>query len=144
MWRKLTEEDLIAALSRREVEAFRRDFEVDTIPQLLSQTSAMVRGYIRNNGNVRMSPEDGTIPESCVGPAIDYVVISILKRIALEPTEARSKARDAAITFFRDIASGHNNPESYLADESAPTGGSCAVVIQNSRTRVSSRKLEGL
>ena len=144
MWRKPTESDLIAALSRKEVEAYRRDFEIDPVPPLLSQTVAWARGYIRTNGNVTMSPDEETLPASCISPAMDYAVIAILKRINIEPNEVRQKAREDAIQFFRDIAAGKNNPESHSAPENQPTGGSCAVVIQNSRDRVNAAKLEGL
>jgi len=115
MWRQLTENDLVAALSRKEIDAYRRDFEIDPVPALLKQTAEMVRGYIRTNGSVRMDPSEASIPESCVGPAVDYAVISILKRINLEPTEVRRNARLDAVTYFRDVASGKNKPEDYDA-----------------------------
>ena len=112
-WRKLTEEDLVAALSRDEVEAYRRDFETDPVPELLSQTANWARGYIRTNGLVRMDPTPETLPESCVGPAIDYTVIAILKRLMIEPNETRAQARQDAITYFRDISAGKNRPEDF-------------------------------
>lgn len=144
MWRKPTEDDLIATLSRDEVEAFRKDFETDPVPNLISETVAWARGYIRSNGNVRMDPNEETLPASCISPAMDYICIKLLKRIDLVVNETRQKAHDDAITYFRDIASGKNNPESFGSAPDKPTGGSCAVVINNSRDRVSASKLEGL
>lgn len=113
MWRKLTENDLVSALSREEVDAYRADFEIDPVPELLGQTTAYVRGYIRTNGSVRMDPDETTVPQSCVGPAMDYLVISILKRIGIEPNEVRKTAREEAVAYFRDIAAGKNKPEDF-------------------------------
>ena len=144
MWRKLTEDDLVAALSQKEVDAYRNDFEVDAVRILLDDTAAWARGYIRTNGNVRMDPSETTLPASCVSPAMDYAVIKILKRINVNPNEVRQKAREDAIEFFKDVAAGRINPESYNADAAEATGGACAVVIQNARERVNANKLEGL
>lgn len=75
---------------------------------------------------------------------MDYAVIKVLKRINLNPNEVRQKAREDAIEFFKDIAAGRINPESYDADDASATGGPCAVVITNDRERVNAAKLEGL
>lgn len=112
-WRKLTEDDLVAALSRDEVEAYRRDFETDPVPELLRQAAETVRGYVRSNGSVRMDPTPETLPASLVGPAIDYAVVSVLKRIAIDPNETRTQARADALELFRDIAAGRHRPEDY-------------------------------
>jgi len=144
MWRRLTENDLVATLSRREIDSYRNDFEIDPVPVLLADTAAWARGYIRSNGNVRMDPDELSLPASCISPAMDYAAVKILKRINLEPADIRKQARLDAIEYFGNIAEGRVNPESFSADETEPTGGSCAVVIQNARPRVTSRKLEGL
>lgn len=143
-WRKLTENDLIAVLSRSEVDAYRNDFEVDAVAVLLADTASWARGYIRTNGNVKLSPDEGEIPASCVSPAMDYAAFRILKRLNLNPNEARTKAYNDALDYFKDVAAGRVNPESYSADSATPTGGACAVVVENARTRVSASKLEGL
>lgn len=110
-WRKLTEDDLVAALSRDEVEAYRRDFETDPVPELLRQAAETVRGYVRSNGAVRMDPTPETLPASLVGPAIDYAVVSVLKRLAFDTNETRAQARADALALFRDIAAGRHRPE---------------------------------
>ena len=113
MWRQLTEDDLVATLSRKEVDAYRNDFEIDPVPTLLAETTAWVRGYIRTNGNVRMDPNESTLPESVISPAMDYVAIKILKRLNIEPKEIRKQARTDAISYFEQIASCKVNPESF-------------------------------
>ena len=144
MWRKPTESDLVANLSRTEVDAYKNDFEIDAVEQLLADTVAHVRSYIRSNGNVRMDPDESTLPASCISPAMDYAAFKHLKRRNMKVNESRERAYDDAVTYFRDIAARKNNPESYAAPENQQTGGSCAVVIQNSRDRVNAAKLEGL
>ena len=113
MWRELTEDDLVATLSRKEVDAYRNDFEIDPVPTLLAETTAWARGYIRTNGNVRMDPNERTLPESVISPAMDYVAIKILKRLNIEPKEIRKQARTDAISYFEQIASGKVNPEGF-------------------------------
>ena len=75
---------------------------------------------------------------------MDYLAFDVLKRFCVSITQERKDARAAALAYFEKIAEGRLIPESYGATEDASTGGSCAVVIQNSRTRVSAEKLEGL
>ena len=144
MWRKPTEDDLIATLSRDEVEAFRKDFETDPVPNLISETVAWARGYIRSNGNVRMDPNEETLPASCISPAMDYICIKLLKRIDLVVNETRQKAHDDAITYFRDIAAGKNNPESFGAPPTESTGGPAVEIVTSSRIRTDANRLEGL
>ena len=55
-----------------------------------------------------------------------------------------SDAAESAEEYFQKIAEGRITPQSYDAAPGEQTGGSCAVVIQNSRDRVNAHKLEGL
>lgn len=144
MWKKIEEANLIAALSRHEVDAYRRDFEVETVDLLIADVTAEVRDYIASNGNVRLDPDETKIPASCVAKAIDILVIRVLKRINVQPAQIRIDAAKAADDYFQKIAEGKINPQGYDADPGEQTGGACAVVIRNSRDRVSASKLEGL
>ena len=144
MWRKLTEEDLVATLSREEVDAFKNDFEVEAVTVLLADTAAWARGYIRSNGNVRLSPDEGELPASCISPAMDYAAFKVLKRRNVFPNEARVKAKDDAIEFFKDVAAGRVNPESFAAEDTAPTGGPAVEIVTSSRSRMDAERLEGL
>lgn len=143
-WRKPTESDLVATLSRKEVDAFRRDFEIDPVEQLIADTVAWARGYIRSNGNVRMNPDESTLPASCISPAMDYAAIKVLKRISIEPTDIRKQARADAIKYFEDVAAGKINPESYGADDADTTGGPAIETVVSSRVRMDAARLEGL
>lgn len=143
-WKTITEENLVAALSRREVDAYRRDFEVETVDLLITDVTAEVRDYIASNGNVRLDPDESKIPASCVAKALDILVIRVLKRINVQPVQVRIDAAKSAEEYFQKIAEGRITPQSYDAAPGEQTGGSCAVVIQNSRDRVNAHKLEGL
>lgn len=144
MWRKLTENDLVSALSRKEVDAFRSDFAIDPVPVLLADTASWARGFIRSNGNVRMDPDELSLPASCVSPAMDYAVVQVLKRFNIEPNKTRQQARKDAIEFFASIARGDVNPESWNEPAEVTTGGPSIEVVTSVRPRVTARKLEGL
>lgn len=144
MWRKLTEDDLVATLSRREVDAYKGDFEIDAVAVLLADTAAWARGYIRTNGNVRLHPDEATVPASCVSPAMDYAALKVLKRLNIEPKDARKAAWDAAIKFFESVAAGRVTPESHETDATGATGGPAVEIVTASRSRTDANRLEGL
>ena len=110
MWRKLTEDDLIANLTRREAEAYRRDFEIDPVQKILDETADMVRGNIESGRRCRLSPEAGTIPTMLVSPAVDYATFKLLKRCNLSINEPRTKAYEHAVALFDKIAAGQITP----------------------------------
>lgn len=144
MWRKPTENDLVATLSRKEVDAYKNDFEIEAVEQLLSDTAAYVRSYIRSNGNVRMDPDESTIPASCISTAMDYAAYKLLKRHNLKVNESRENAYNDALTYFRDIAAGKNNPESFGSAPTDTSGGPAIEIVTSSRPRTDADRLEGL
>ena len=143
-WRKPTENDLVASLSRNEVDKYKNDFEIEAVEQLLSDTTAYVRSYIRSNGNVRMDPDEATMPASCISPAMAYAAYKLLKRHNLKVNESREHAYDDAMTYFRDVAAGKNNPESYGSAPTDSSGGPAIEVVASSRPRTDASRLEGL
>ena len=143
-WKQITEQNLVAALSRHEVEAYRRDFEVETVDLLIADVTAEVRDYVASNGNVRMDPDTRNIPPSCVAKAIDILVIRVLKRINVQPVQVRIDAAKSAEEYFQKIAEGRITPQSYDTDTSAQTGGPAVEVVTSSRIRTDASRLEGL
>ena len=120
MWTKLTEDDVIANLTRRELDAHRNEFEVDVVRKILVETVDLVRGSIESGRKCRLSPEAGTIPAMLVSPSVDYAVFALLKRINVVPNEARTKAYERALTLFEKVAAGQIVPPDYgapVADE---------------------------
>lgn len=120
-WRKPETRDLTAKLNQREVTAFKQhpDFVTmaDPASDILEQTAEMVRGYCRTNKQVRMSPDLGTIPEGLMSPAMDYAAFDVLKRINVQPNEARKAAWEKAIELFEKVGRGEYIPESWAEHE---------------------------
>ena len=148
LWRKPTEDDIQATLSQLECDAFRQSYAgekyFDAIELLCNRAASYVRSYLATNGNIRLSPNEHEIPEATISPAMDYLVIDILKRLDIPANEDRRNARKDAIAYFGKIAQGEIGVESYGEGDDKPTGGACAVVINNARPHVTSHKLEGL
>ncbi len=123
-WRTVDENDLAATLSQKEIDKFRRDVPADgsdAVARLLERTVSAVRGWIGCNPAVRMGPK-GTIPCCLVSPAMDYAALDVLKRVDIDPTEARREARRKAEELFEKIATGQLGCESYAEDENAGDG----------------------
>lgn len=112
---------MTAKLNQRELTAFKQhpDFATmaDPAKDILEQTAEMVRGYCRTNRQVKMSPVLGTIPEGLISPAMDVAVFDVLKRINVQPNEARKAAWEKAIDLFKEVAKGEFIPESWFEDE---------------------------
>lgn len=120
-WITVSENDLAATISLREIDTFRRSGPVDgsdRVARLLERTVATVRGWISCNGAVRMCPTPDTLPASLVSPAMDYAAYDLLKSFDKEPNEARTNARKRAEELFEKIATGAMCCESYTEDGS--------------------------
>ncbi len=144
-WRTITQEDMIGALSAAEIEAYQRSTDyAEVLSSILRDTAELVRSYCRSHGNVRMSPQAGTIPASLVSPALDYAVVQLLKRMPVRISEPRIQARDAALRIFRDVGEGRHTPESYGDAPDAASGKVSIEIARQSRRRVTAENLEGL
>ena len=123
-WRAPTTEDLIATLSKAEVDAFNQSVPTPAQGQtaqtpsadLCARAASLVRAYIRRNHRVRLGPA-GTLPEGLISPAMDYAAFDVLKRLPVEVGAARVKAREEALLLFEDIANNKVTPESYGEEE---------------------------
>lgn len=113
MWRKLTEDDLVATLSRAEVDAFKNDFEIEAVEKLLIDVTAEVRGFIDSGRKCRMDPDEATLPAMLKSAAMDYMAFKLLKRLDIVPNEARTKAYDRACDLFEKVARGEIVPPDY-------------------------------
>ena len=119
-WRAPTTADLIATLSKAEVDAFNQSAATGSTTtasaDLCARAASLVRAYIRRNRHVRLGPA-GTIPEGLISPAMDYAAFDVLKRLPVEVGAARVKAREEALLLFEDIAANKVTPESYGDEE---------------------------
>ena len=125
MWRTPTVEDLTATLSDAELNAYKRSASfsgADPATILINRTVQTVRGYCRA-GAVAMSPDESTIPEGLISPAMDYCAFDLLKRLPIKVGEDRKKARDDAVALFESVATGKYKPESFdKPDSGQPVG----------------------
>ena len=118
-WRAPTTADLIATLSKAEVDAFDQSVPASSSApsaDLVARTASFVRGFIRRNHHVRLGPA-GTLPEGLISPAMDYAAFDVLKRLPVEVGAARVKAREEALLLFEDVAQDKVTPESFGEDE---------------------------
>ena len=145
-WRVPDIDDIYATLTKDEVEIYRTsaNWTEDPIKRLLARSVAFVRGKLKANGNVRMSPNADEIPESTISPAMDYLAFDILKRLGVKISEERKEARREAVRYFDRIANREETPESYGQGENGVSGGSSIEVVTSSRLRSTAGKLEGL
>lgn len=145
-WRVPDIDDIYATLTKDEVEIYRTsaNWTEDPIKRLLTRSVAFVRGKLRANGNVRMSPNADEIPESTISPAMDYLAFDILKRLGVKISEERKEARREAVRFFERVADREETPESYGKSENAVSGASSIEIVTSSRLRSTSKTLEGL
>lgn len=124
-WRKPETRDLTAKLNQRELVAFKQhpDFAsmADPAADILELTAEMVRGYCRTNKQVKMSPVLGTIPEGLLSAAMDIAVYDVLKRINVQPNEARKAAWEKALELMDRVAKGEFIPESWYESETGET-----------------------
>ena len=122
-WRQPQLKDIAATLSQKELDAYRQapDFAsgADPVTDLLARTAAFVRGKIRANGRVKMSPDPLEIPASLVSTAMDYAAYDVLKRQPVKMTEERQRAREQAIAELDKVARREVMPEDYQGGEDA-------------------------
>lgn len=122
-WRKVTETDLTSALSAAEVGAFRQSAgRGQPVAQQIEATVAFVRGCIRSGGRCRPDPDETTLPESLVAPAMDWLRYRYLSRIDYKINEARTKLYEDARKLFDAIAQGDYVPESAEEDDDGDSG----------------------
>jgi len=127
-WRSVTEDDLTASLAQAEIDAYRRSGATDPIDPQIRATVSYVRGVIRSSpSRVRLCPDESTLPESLILPAMDYLRFEFCIRQNIAANESRTKAYENAVDLFREIRSGRFIPESFDAtDDSHEVAGSPA------------------
>lgn len=121
-WVRINEQDLIASLSKQELDAFRTssDFESDPVEKQIAAVVAKVRSHIRASRTATLDPDPMTLPPSVVSDAMDFLRYVILTRHDIPVNESRTKAWESAKETFRDIASGKIKVEDGV--EPVPSG----------------------
>ena len=120
-YRRVDFDDIYATLTKEQVEIYRSsaNWTEDPIKRLCERTAAYVRGHLKANGRVKLSPNELEIPECTISPAMDYLAYDILKRIDAGISEERKEARRQAIAYFEKISSGAISVEDYGEEPSS-------------------------
>ena len=114
-WIKPTREDLTATISSEEIDAFSAsaDFS-DVVDANLRRTVQLVRGYVRAGG-VKLPADES---------AMDYAAYDLLKRFSVEISEPRRRAREDALSIFKEVGAGRMAVEPHEDED-----GSSAVAV---------------
>jgi len=112
-WRAITEDDLTAALSAAEIDAYRKSAQFgDPVEAQLRSVAAYVRGVIRSSpARVRMAADPLALPESLIVPAMDYLRHGVLTRCNIVVNESRTLAYNKACELFEQVRKGEFVPE---------------------------------
>ena len=123
-WTKPTREDLTATISSEEIDAFSAsaDFS-DVVDANLRRTVQLVRGYVRAGG-VKLPADESLMPPSLLASAMDYAAYDLLKRFSVEISEPRRRAREDALSIFKEVGAGRMAVEPHEDED-----GSSAVAV---------------
>ncbi|MHC1762918.1 MAG: phage protein Gp36 family protein [Verrucomicrobiia bacterium] len=127
MWLSISPDDVKTRLSGPELEALQgtglADGQVDPLPDVISQVTDEIRGYIAAHGLNTLGPA-GTLPPQVRAAAIALIRWRLSGRLAigqaagLLQTDSRRQEYEDAITFLRDVATGKIAVES--PDDTGP------------------------
>lgn len=135
-WKVLTRDALAAQLNEKELIAYSQAGNPngdDPIEEILANTAALVRGYIRSAGLVRPSSDEFAVPRALFGSALNYARFDYLTRFRLPVSEDRRKARDEAAQLFDLVRDGKFKVDDGINGETEPkmTATSPAMLDKN-------------
>lgn len=123
-WIKPTREDLTATISSEEIDAFSASADfADVVDANLRRTVQLVRGYVRAGG-VKLPADESLMPPSLLASAMDYAAYDLLKRFSVEISEPRRRAREDALSIFKEVGAGRMAVEPHEDED-----GSSAVAV---------------
>jgi hypothetical protein len=109
-WIAIAETDLVTRISGDELEGFRAAAlaagQVDPVAPAIEQVTDMIRGYVAACAT-NVLGDDGKIPDKLLGPALDLIVLEVMKRAAgvvIDPEGARAKSAGNAIRLLERVA----------------------------------------
>jgi hypothetical protein len=108
-WITLTEADVLTRLSGPELAALKtaalQGGQANPLPEVLSQITREVRGYVANCDRNRLG-EGATIPDELESAALSRIRYELATRLPVSSllTPARTQANADALTLLRDTA----------------------------------------
>jgi hypothetical protein len=113
-WITLTADNIRGRLAKDEIDGYviagnQEQDGVDTLAEIISQVTAMVRGKVASNrDNLSKLGPDGTIPDECLFAACTIARDALVGSLPLSEgaTEVRKEELRKAHSFLDDVASG--------------------------------------
>ena len=109
-WRAITTNDIKSRLSASELDSFRTAAtdpgDPDSVQTVVDSVTETVRGFI-SGCPANILANDGFLPTSLIGPAMDILALVITARAAgliLDPDGQRRKASEQAYAILRDVS----------------------------------------
>lgn len=148
MWRIITEEDVLDAMSEPEMTAYRtvalKPGQADPLLRKTTKAVNMARGYIMGN-KVNKLAEGETLPEGMIESVVDIIRYSLQSRLPTTIKEERKDAKKDAILYLKDISRGTvaiEQPEG-IAEDTAKFPSATPTVKSRIR-RFSRRQQDGI
>jgi len=126
-WRKFTKNDLASVLSQHEIDAYSASVadgtQADPVEGLITDTTAMIRGYIAKDPSVRLNSDKSTLPPEVFAHAKHFIAFDVVARFPVSNTEERRLARESAEKFFKNL------PAVEQGEPPPPFGKSSVIVV---------------
>lgn len=151
-WVALTVEDLLSAMTDREVEAFGKVSTKITVPDrvtpILADLVQEIRGYVGSHARNTLSADPLLMPGEFKAKALAIARWRVLTTIPnYNPGEARKDEYDKADAFFTSVAKGTIRPRPAPDAESNPVPGEKLVgveVVSSAPSRTGRKRMDGL
>ena len=110
-WIILTEDGVLTRLAGAELAALKTAAlaagQVNPLPEIITQVTGEVRGYVAAAKLIRLGP-DGTIPDELTGAALNRIRFELATRLPVAAllTDARKEANRDAVTLLGRVANG--------------------------------------
>lgn len=147
-WDTISETDVLARLSRQEVEAYRAQpmdgGTDDPLSEIIAGAVAEARGRIAAHSANRLDDTTTTVPDSVVHHLLAIIRYRLLTRLPLRVTEARRKEYEDALDFLKAIARGEVAIEDPDGDGTGESVAPAAVVVESRSTRITGAQMAGL
>lgn len=109
MWKAITETEVRTRLTGPEMTALKSaalaEGQTDPLPEIISQVTGEVRGYIAACPSNRLGPA-GTLPPQLEGAALSLIRYRLATRLPTDRllTDARKRDQEQAVQLCRDVA----------------------------------------
>lgn len=138
MWRKITEDDLLSAISAAEDAGIRRklvtDNQTDPLQQIIAQQTLTFREAIRSFSGNQLAADPATLPEAAIFHAVAIIRHRLIGRLGVsEMTEDRKLEYRAANKYLEGLTRGEPRVEDPNQGETAKPAVAPLAVNQSPR-----------